>query len=283
MTRESSAPGKIILTGEYAVVFGHPGIAVPAPLTMRVRYEEDLGKPDLAIEWKGIQGGKEWMRYLHCIVEQCQKQPDRIFRGTLTVENTVPLQKGMGSSTSLVVAVARCLLGENCEREALAVEDTVNPGHSGIDFSVIWNARPIYFRKDRAPEPFSLLSDLLKGSLLIDTGTPNETTPELVSWVKTRKEECREALETIGRCTDRLRSGGDLRAILREHHRAQIALGVVPRSVQDLIEAIESIGGSAKVIGAGGRTGGGGMVLAMHGNEEQLRGIIPDAFPVRTL
>ena len=38
---KSTAPGKIILTGEYAVVFGYPGIAVPSPLSMTVTLEED--------------------------------------------------------------------------------------------------------------------------------------------------------------------------------------------------------------------------------------------------
>ncbi|PIR53089.1 hypothetical protein COU76_03125 [Candidatus Peregrinibacteria bacterium CG10_big_fil_rev_8_21_14_0_10_49_10] len=283
MTTESFAPGKIILTGEYAVVFGHPGIAVPASLGMRVTYEEDLARPDLTIRWKGIQGGEEWTQYLQGIVEECSEEPDQLFYGTLTVNNALPLGKGMGSSTSLVVATTKALLGEDCETKALAIENTVNPGHSGIDFRVIWNATPLYFKKASEPEAFLLPKDLLAGALLIDTGAPNETTPELVSWVEERKEQLAGPLETIGRCTEQLKAGEDLGAILWEHHRAQIALGVVPLNVQDLIEAIEDAGGSAKVIGAGGKTGGGGMVLAVHQDSESLRNAIPETFPVHML
>ncbi|MBT7493790.1 MAG: mevalonate kinase, partial [Candidatus Peribacter sp.] len=37
----ATVSGKIILTGEYAVLFGYPGIAVPSPLKMAVSFEED--------------------------------------------------------------------------------------------------------------------------------------------------------------------------------------------------------------------------------------------------
>jgi mevalonate kinase len=43
-----------------------------------------------------------------------------------------------------------------------------------------------------------------------------------------------------------------------------VKLGVVPETVQKLIENIEKTGGVAKVIGAGGRTGGAGIVLALR-------------------
>lgn len=63
--------------------------------------------------------------------------------------------------------------------------------------------------------------------------------------------------------------GGEaLATVMREHHKAQVALGVVPAGVRDLIAAIEQAGGAAKVIGAGSRTGGAGIVLAVGGREE---------------
>ena len=72
-----------------------------------------------------------------------------------------------------------------------------------------------------------------------------------------------EAIQSIGDCTERLLKGESLHAVMRDHHRAQTVLGIVPDSAQKIIAQIESEGGSAKVIGAGGRTGGGGMVLCL--------------------
>ncbi|MDD5469880.1 MAG: hypothetical protein PHO92_03755, partial [Candidatus Peribacteraceae bacterium] len=59
----------------------------------------------------------------------------------------------------------------------------------------------------------------------------------------------------------------------KEHHRAQVAIGVVPKAVQTMFAEIEKVGGAAKVIGAGGKTGGGGMVLAVHKNLDLITSI----------
>ena len=55
----------------------------------------------------------------------------------------------MGSSTAIVVALARCFLGKDCKDEALAIEDVINQGHSGIDFAAIWEERPIVIQRNR--------------------------------------------------------------------------------------------------------------------------------------
>ncbi len=269
MRKTGQAPGKIILSGEYAVVFGSPGIAVPAPLTLRATFEqgeEQQGAADqrLKIRWTGIAGGEQWEEYARSIVHILGEHREP-FRGTLSIQNGIPLQKGLGSSTALIVAVTRAVLGEGKRAEAIATEDRVNPGHSGIDFAVIWEEKPLFFRKGKEPQPIALGKGLLADAVLIDTGTPNETTPKLVAWVRERAEEprVRQALDAIGRCTERLAKGKeDIRAVIRDHHRAQVALGVVPKPAAKLIAQIEAAGGAAKVVGAGARSGGGGMVLA---------------------
>jgi mevalonate kinase len=139
----------------------------------------------------------------------------------------------------------------------------VNPGNSGLDFAVIWNNQPLRFIKGEKPQALEYTQELLENALLIDTGMPGETTAELVNWIKERKDEVEDSIKKIGECTDRLLQGESPLAVFPDHHRAQIALGVVPQNVQDLIAQIEKKGGAAKVIGAGGRTGGGGMVLAV--------------------
>ena len=268
MKIESFAPGKIILSGEYAVVFGYPGIAVPSPIGMKVTFEEKPDAKKIDVKWKGMP--KEWKKYLESIIEHCRNLGCDM-KGTLTIDNALPLGKGMGSSTSLVIGVCRCLLGENCRDTALAVEDSVNPGHSGVDFNVIWMNSPILFMKGQEVEKID--SDLkpLKGAYLIDTGEPNETTPELVSWIGERKKELTPVFKRITDCTNRIASGNDWNDIISEHNKAQIELGVIPENVQEFIELIENKGGAAKVIGAGCRTGGAGMILAIGISESVLK------------
>ncbi len=268
MTRiaTASACGKIILSGEYAVVFGKKGIAIASESKMIISLNESRKNDGLTVVWNQKIMDPVWTLYAQkvatAIIERTQP-----LSGTLMIENNLPLGKGMGSSTSLIVAMCRCILGTDCEATALAIENELNPGNSGIDFAVIWEERPILFFKGQDPEVIELPEYLLAGSSLIDTGKPNETTPELVSWVRQRYESedssVVKAVETIGLCTERILSGEPLRNVMRDHHRAQVVLGVVPESTQKIIADIEINGGAAKVIGAGGRTGGGGMVLSI--------------------
>ncbi len=276
MKHTAVAHGKIILTGEYAVVFGQPGIAVPAPLAMQATFEENPANRILTLKWLGISGGEIWEDYARKIILHIEQAQNASFRGTLTLRNQLPLKKGMGSSTALVIALTRTLLGPQKRAEALAIEDAMNPGHSGIDFAVIWEEKPLYFRKGQEPQIIMLPPDLLRGALLVDTGTPDQTTPDLVAWVKERTDDPRvkQALISIGKCTERLRKGEDIRTVFRDHHRSQVALGVVPKPVQTLVAEIERLGGGAKVLGAGGKTGGGGTVLALHKNTDLILPVI---------
>lgn len=299
--RKASACGKIILSGEYAVVFGKRGIAIPSKESMTVTWEEDASLPEPKIIWDGVR--KEWTDYARQILEYLKPYTGDL-RGGLSIQSNLPLGKGMGSSTSLVIAISRCMLGPECEKAAREVEDQINAGHSGIDFAVIWAHAPVLFSQNTEPMMIDLPKDILKDAELIDTGQPRETTKELVAWIKTRVENplpwveenpppdtvtkrlhlkqskeikkgagflpaaskthsIAEAIDTIGNCTERLLQGESLHTVMRDHHRAQVALGVVPDATQKIIAEIEKKGGSAKVIGAGGRTGGGGMVLVL--------------------
>lgn len=256
----ASAPGKIILSGEYAVVFGYPGVAVPAPLQARVTYTPDKTLNDIKLEW---DAHKLWQAYAEQIINHCLTVGN-IAPGTVSVACDIPLGKGMGSSTALVIAIAKCLLGDDCQEQALRIEDAVNPGHSGLDFAVIWQECPVKFTKSNQPEPIDLPGVNLNGALLIDTGTPNEQTSELITDIQARQATLKPALETIGNCTERLLGGESLATVMRDHAKAQQELGIVTAEAKELITKIEQEGGSAKVIGAGAKSGGCGMILAIN-------------------
>ncbi len=260
--------GKIILSGEYAVVFGFPGLAVPSSLGLHVSLEtSQAGKP-LTVQWER-EPTNEWQLYAKEIVRRIQKQRSPLF-GTVTISHDLPLGKGMGASTALLIALCRTIIGADCKGIARHLEDSLNRGHSGIDFTTIWEGKPTLYRKGAPPQAVDYPLSYLKDAFLIDTGLPGEPTPELVAWVRQREEDCRSALNAIGSCTERLLAGEESYRVIRDHHRAQVSLGVVPKKVQGLIAAIERNGGAAKVIGAGGKTRGAGMVLALGKNLERV-------------
>lgn len=258
--------GKIILSGEYAVVFGHRGIAIPSKESMETSWVRDEKAAGVSVVWESGDPGAEWMAYAKSILDGIESVEGAL-KGTLVIRSGLPLGKGMGSSTALIVGIARAVLGDDSAKIALSIENALSPDNSGIDFAVIWEGKPILYQKDEEPQVIDLDPELWNSMTLIDTGMPNERTLDLVAWVKERYATdagVKAAIETIGRCTDRILNGEDLKTVIRDHHRAQIALGVVPESAQKVIADIEAKGGAAKVIGAGGRTGGGGMVLALH-------------------
>ena len=284
MKYTASACGKVILSGEYAVVFGYPGIAMPAPLTLTATFEPTKIHPMKTL-WPEAEG-TGWIPYLQKIIDCCIEY-GAPYAGAITIENTIPLQKGMGSSTALVIAVTRCLFqhyplhfkgeghGEGLKKIAAVIEDRLNPGHSGLDFEVIWNTKLILFQKGKSPEFINpSINQLIDTShfTLIDTSKPDQTTSELVAWIRSRQHEPQvaAALQTIGHCTQQLLTGEDIKEVFKAHHRAQLTLGVVPKKVQEFIAEIESTGGVAKVIGAGSKSGGGGIVLALAKNVSTL-------------
>ena len=270
-SRSSFSPGKIILSGEYAVIYGFSGIAVPSSHGIGVLFEESPAYEHVEVHWKRQDSEMAWRGYVEKIVALCQKhQP--LLRGSLVINEDLPLGKGMGSSTALVIAIVRALLGENARDAALSIEDILSPGHSGFDFTTIWEGVPILYRKGEVPQPFEMSSEYLREAILIDTGTPGASTADLVAWMQSRETETQEVLQVIGRCTERLLNGESLDVVMREHHKAQVALGVVPQGVQELVGDIEKMGGAAKVIGAGSLFGVAGMVLAL-GNQKKIQNI----------
>lgn len=268
----SSASGKIILSGEYAVVFGYRGIAIPSERRVHISFIQKQKNDASTIDWHDETANDHLREYAQKIALLITEKTG--ITGQFTIENHLPLGKGMGSSTAFVIAITKSALGDDCEQIAREIEDTVNPGNSGLDFTVIWHEKPVLFKRGSEPDFIDLPKNLLQGMTLIDTGTPNEPTPELVAWIRSKypaagtpgpgePTKIFNAITSIGNCTERILKGEPIKDVMKDHHRAQVALGVVPEATQKIIAGIEKKGGVAKVIGAGAKTGGGGMVMVV--------------------
>jgi mevalonate kinase len=255
-----------------ANTFGRRALAVPVDMHITAKWDmSDSTLGGLRIVWAGRREENVWLTTARKIIELIEARAGPL-SGKLTIQNTLPLGKGMGSSTAIVVALARCFLGGNCKDDALAIEDIINPGHSGIDFAAIWEERPIVIQRNTYE-----LTDLPKGlrrGFLVDTGLPIAPTSMIIRQLKERvprEKILMDSVETIGKCTERLLSGEDPLTVFPDHHRGQVGLGVVPPRVRSLIEKIQQSGGAAKAARVGGATGGVGMVFAVHPKVEVLK------------
>ena len=269
------ACGKIILSGNTANRFGHRALAVPVDLHITAVWDKsDITQEDLRVVWPGQKEGEVWLTTVRNITKLIEAKTGPL-SGKLTIRNTLPLGKGMGSSTAIVVALARCFLGENCKDEALAIEDIINKGHSGLDFAAIWEERPVVIQGDKYE--FIELPKGLQRGVLVDTGLPTAPTSIIIGRLKERllKEEVlMDSVETIGNCTERLLSGEDPLTVFPDHYKGLVDLGVVPPQVQSIIEKIQQSGGAAKAARFGGETGGAGMLFAVHPKDNVLEEIV---------
>lgn len=183
-----TAPGKVILFGEHAVVYGQPAIAVPVgqvSATATVEPAEPgsgltLVAPDLP--WRSPLAEAPEDNPLAAITRlalACVGAPSP--DATLTVRSTIPIASGMGSGAAVSAAIVRALagfLGHRLEpavvsRLVFEVDKLHHGTPSGIDNTVVAFGVPVYFVKGETIETLSVGSPL--HLVIADTGIASPT------------------------------------------------------------------------------------------------------------
>ncbi|MDH3944376.1 MAG: mevalonate kinase, partial [Anaerolineae bacterium] len=170
----ASAPGKIILCGEHAVVYDRAAIAVPVtqvsakaiatpnitgePGSVHITAPEiDLDSPlaELPIDDAIAKAVSETLAALGI-----EESP----AFNLRVTSSIPLAAGLGSGAAVSVAVIRAVAAFNGRRLddeqvselAYEVEKIHHGTPSGIDNSVVTYARPVCFRRGQLIETLAV-------------------------------------------------------------------------------------------------------------------------------
>jgi len=190
---KASAPGKIILFGEHAVVYGRPAIAVPlsqvrATAVIKSSHNKgvQLHAPDLGIDTGLKEAGAE--DAIAIAVRQVQDAAglDHLPHMTITVTSEIPIASGLGSGASITAAVIRALAvyldlahlvtDEWVSRLTYEVEKVHHGTPSGIDNTVVAYERPVYFVRHHPLnhiETFEIAEPLRL--LIADTGVSSST------------------------------------------------------------------------------------------------------------
>jgi mevalonate kinase len=279
------APGKVILFGEHAVVYGRPAVAVPVLDVQATAVVED------ALPGSGITITAENLNRTFNLFDAPRDDPLRVIVSAtlsrlgvgmkvdlkITVSSAIPVARGLGSGAAVSTAIARALgehLGQWLTSRAVSdlVFETEKIHHgtpSGIDNTVIAFEKPVYFVKGKVMDvcwvgrPFQLA--------IGDTGIVSQTrvaVGEVRAALEQDRERYEEIFDDIGTLAHMGREAvevGDVEAIGRlmdANQKLLRLIGVSSPELEGLIEAARQGGAlGAKLSGAGH---GGNMIAVVR-------------------
>jgi mevalonate kinase len=289
----ASAPGKVILFGEHAVVYGRPAIAVPVggvramaqlrPLPAGAGFR--LIAPDLSRDYWLTDAPDD--DPLAAIVRRTLRYCDdaAVPAAELTVTSTIPLGRGLGSGAAISTAIARSLaqfLGRllspaEVSNLVFEVEKYYHGTPSGIDNTVVAFEQPVYFIKDRPMQRVRVARPL---TLLVgDTGVAASTRTVVADlryrWqaVPERYEGYFDEIGVIARHAKLLIEQetmpvSTLGKLMNENHQILQAIGISHPQLDALVSAALASGAwGAKLSGAGW---GGNMIALVPPEGEAI-------------
>ena len=283
-TVEVSAPGKIILSGEHAVVYGYPALLIAINRRLTLRLNKKKGDDKIISSCPPFLA-----KYgLKKISQKLQLKSNQGWR--VKIDSTIPMTGGMGSSAALSVAITAALYWstgnnwdiEKINRLAYEIEKKQHGNPSGGDNTVSAYGGFLWYRKESEDlKSFSSLTPKKKIKIvMIDSGKPVESTGDMVEKVKEmrqldkkRVEGIFKEMEEITRSFLRLLTGErsyNLSNLLNKNQELLERIGIVSPESSRLIKKIKSLGGAAKVSGAGGWKKGSGIILAYHKDPNRL-------------
>jgi len=268
---EAFGPGKVILLGEHAVVYGHPALAVPLSLGVTAR-----GMPADRCELGGLPELTPPQRRMldaafDAVASATGRPPLRI-----ALTSTLPVSMGLGSSAALAVAVSRLLLAASGKRPtpsrvlalALRMEEAFHGTPSGVDHTVSAHGAPLLYRRPAPGRPGRVRQVRIgaRATLVLALVGPRRGTQETVAALRRRaarwpvrygrlfKEMGRLALEGTAALED-----GDLESLgdaMNVNHGLLAAAGVSSPALDTAVDALRRAGAlGAKLTGAGGDGG----------------------------
>lgn len=293
----ATAPGKIILFGEHAVVYGQPAIAAPVT-QVRARAvvtANPRARPGAVLIQAPNIGLEAWMEDLpqgHPLAAAVQAvlqalHLERSPACTIRITSTIPVAAGLGSGAAVSVALARAFsafLGRPLDDETISglayeVEKIHHGTPSGIDNTVITYAQPVFFQRG---QPMLLLHLAQPLTLVIgDTGVASPTAAVVgdvrQAW-QANPQPYNQLFERIGvialSARQAIESGQAqaLGELMRQNHRLLQEMGVSSPELDRLVEAACQAGAwGAKLSGAGR----GGNMIAIA--DEAFASIIAEA------
>ncbi len=276
----ASAPAKIILCGEHAVVYDAPAIAIPV-IELETIAMLQPGQDDFCIfaldTDETITPKQPDHPLMITVINTLMAIGAELPRVSITIQSTIPIGSGLGSGASVATAIVKLLYQYHnhvidytkINSIVYQTEELFHGTPSGIDNTVIVYEKPVYFQK-RHPIKLIHVGKSLH-FIIADSGTPGST-KQMVSTVASLYEAARETTQhTIRAINDlviqsrhTIETGQDaaLGELLTQNHTLLQQLQVSTPKLDHLVDtAIRAGALGAKLSGSGG---GGNMIALVH-------------------
>lgn len=279
----ASAPGKIILFGEHAVVYGRPAIAIPVNhvRAKAVVTADPIGAGGQVRLMASDIGLECWLSELdndHPLAitfreVAAQLGIEQFPALRMKINSTIPIASGLGSGTAVTVAVARALSAfagyplENDQVSHIAyiVDQRYHGTPSGIDNTVISYAQPVYFVRG---QPFQQICTPQPFTVVIGNTGVSSPTGVVVGEIRSRWQADPERYEhlfdeigsvaVLARQAIELGTPVDLGPLMTRNHALLQTLDVSSPELDRLVEAALAAGAGGSKLCGGGR--GGNMI-----------------------
>jgi mevalonate kinase len=281
----ATAPGKVILFGEHAVVYNRPAIAVPVSQVQARAFVQaapaaPAGQVQIIAQDIRLNTTLDRLPKNHPLAIAIEGVAQTLNMAALPslllkVSSTIPIAAGLGSGTAVTVAVVRALAGflghplkdEQVSAIAFRVDQRLHGTPSGIDNTVISYAQPIYFIRN---QPFERLNACQPFHLVIGNTGAASPTRVVVNDVRERWEaspaEYERIFEEIGQVALQARQlleNGPIEQIgplMNRNHALLQQLDVSSPDLDRLVQASLAAGALGAKLCGGGR---GGNMLAL--------------------
>lgn len=280
----SSAPGKIILFGEHAVVYGRPALAVPVTqvhvdvdVTDSTRAGIWIDAPDVSLhaELNTLASDHPIASVINNLFFLLRVSPFPNLE--IKIASTIPVASGLGSGAAVTVALTRALAihlnrsmtDEEVNAFTYEIEKIHHGTPSGIDNTVVTYARPVYFVKGQTIETFTVGQPFM--IVIGDTGISAPTKESVGDvrrlWMndKSRWETVFDKIGEISFTARRAVEAGKwelLGELMNENHALLQKLTVSSPELDRLIEAARNASALGAKLSGGGR--GGNMIALVH-------------------
>ena len=296
----ASAPGKVYLFGEHAVVYGEPAVPCAIDTRARVTVEERsddrlrVNAEDLSLDGFTVEYGAEAdpdldvseslleaaTGYIDAAVEQVADAANAPETGfDITIESDIPLGAGLGSSAAVTCAgIAAGTRDLGVELDAAEIADRAFRAEHQVQDGNASRADTFCSAMGGAVrvegDDTTVIEDVPNLPFVIGFDGGAGDTGALVEGVRQMREEYDFAADTVTAIGDVVRRGeaplaeGDLDELGRlmdVNHGLLGALGVSARSLDAMVWAARDAGAhGAKLTGAGG----GGSIVALDETKE---------------